>query len=30
MEILNRLNVLSPHKGPAFRATYQDAVADAA
>jgi hypothetical protein len=23
-------NVLSHHKGPAFRATYQDAVADAA
>jgi hypothetical protein len=30
MEILSRSNVLSHHKGLAFRATYQDAVADAA
>jgi hypothetical protein len=30
MEIFSRPNVLSGHKGPAFRATYQDAVADAA
>jgi hypothetical protein len=30
MEILSGPNVLSRHKGPAFRATYQDVVADAA
>jgi hypothetical protein len=30
MEIISRPNVLSHHKGPAFRTTYQDAVADAA
>jgi hypothetical protein len=30
MEILSRPNVLSQHKGPAFRTTYQDAIADAA
>jgi Asp-tRNA(Asn)/Glu-tRNA(Gln) amidotransferase A subunit family amidase len=30
VKILSRLNVLSHHKGSAFRATYQDAVADAA
>jgi hypothetical protein len=30
MEIFSGPNVLSHHKGPAFRATYQDAVADAA
>jgi hypothetical protein len=30
MEIFNGPNVLSHHKGPAFRAMYQDAVADAA
>jgi hypothetical protein len=30
MEILSEPNVLSPHKGLAFRTTYQDAVADAA
>jgi hypothetical protein len=30
MEIFSGPNVLSPHKGPAFRATYQDAVANAA
>jgi hypothetical protein len=30
MEIFSGPNVLSRHKGPAFRATYQDAVADAA
>jgi hypothetical protein len=30
MEIFSRPNVLSHHKGPAFRATYQDVVADAA
>jgi hypothetical protein len=30
MEILSGPNVLSRHKGPAFRTTYQDAVADAA
>jgi hypothetical protein len=30
MEIISRPNVLSRHKGPAFRTTYQDAVADAA
>jgi hypothetical protein len=29
MEIFNGPNVLSHHKGPAFRSTYQDAVADA-
>jgi hypothetical protein len=30
MEIFSGPNVLSGHKGPAFRATYQDTVADAA
>jgi hypothetical protein len=30
VEILSGPNVLSHHKGPTFRATYQDAVADAA
>jgi hypothetical protein len=30
MEIISRPNVLSRHKGPAFRTTYQDAVANAA
>jgi hypothetical protein len=30
MEIFSRPNVLSRHKGPAFRATYQDAVSDTA
>jgi hypothetical protein len=30
MEIFNGPNVLSCHKGPAFKATYQDTVADAA
>jgi hypothetical protein len=30
MEIITGPNVLSRHKGPAFRTTYQDAVADAA
>jgi hypothetical protein len=30
MEIFSRPNVLSRHKGLAFRATYQDAIADAA
>jgi hypothetical protein len=30
LDILSRPNVLSRHKGPAFRTTYQDAVADAA
>jgi hypothetical protein len=30
VEILSGNNVLSRHKGPAFRTTYQDAVADAA
>jgi hypothetical protein len=30
MEIISKPNVLSQHKGPAFRTTYQDAVADAA
>jgi hypothetical protein len=30
MEIISGPNVLSHHKGPAFRTTYQDAVADAA
>jgi hypothetical protein len=30
MEIISGPNVLSRHKGPAFRTTYQDAVADAA
>jgi hypothetical protein len=30
MQIFSRPNVLSRHKGPAFRATYQDAVADVA
>jgi hypothetical protein len=30
VEIFSGPNVLSRHKGPAFRATYQDAVADAA
>jgi hypothetical protein len=30
MEIINGPNVLSRHKGLAFRTTYQDAVADAA
>jgi hypothetical protein len=30
MEIFSGPNVLSRHKGPAFRATYQDAVVDAA
>jgi hypothetical protein len=30
MEILSGPNVLSRHKGPTFRTTYQDAVADAA
>jgi hypothetical protein len=29
MEIISGSNVLSRHKGPAFRTTYQDAVADA-
>jgi hypothetical protein len=30
IEIFSGPNVLSRHKGPSFRATYQDAVADAA
>jgi hypothetical protein len=30
MEIISRPNVHSRHKGPAFRTTFQDAVADAA
>jgi hypothetical protein len=30
VEIISGSNVLSRHKGPAFRTTYQDAVADAA
>jgi hypothetical protein len=30
VEIFNGANVLSHYKGPAFRATYQDAVSDAA
>jgi hypothetical protein len=30
MEIFNGPNVISKHKGLAFKATYQDAVADAA
>jgi hypothetical protein len=30
MDILSGPNVLRRHKGPAFRTTYQDAVADAA
>jgi hypothetical protein len=30
VEIINGPNVLSRHRGPAFRTTYQDAVADAA
>jgi hypothetical protein len=30
MEIFSGPNVMHRHKGPAFRATYQDAVADAA
>jgi hypothetical protein len=30
VEIISGPNVLSRHKGPAFRTTYQDAVADAA
>jgi hypothetical protein len=30
VEIISGPNVLSRHKGPTFRATYQDAVADAA
>jgi hypothetical protein len=30
MEIISGPNVLSQHKGPAFRTTHQDAVADAA
>jgi hypothetical protein len=30
MEIISGPNVLSRHKGPAFRTTYQDAIADAA
>jgi iron-sulfur cluster repair protein YtfE (RIC family) len=30
MEILSGPNVLSRHKGPTFRTTYQDVVADAA
>jgi hypothetical protein len=30
MEIISGPNVLSRHKGPAFKTTYQDAVADAA
>jgi hypothetical protein len=30
MEIISGPNVLSRHKGPAFRTTYRDAVADAA
>jgi hypothetical protein len=30
MEIISGPNVLSRHKGPAFRTTYQDAVVDAA
>jgi hypothetical protein len=30
VEILSRPNVLSWHKGPAFRATYQDVIADTA
>jgi hypothetical protein len=29
MEIINKLSVISQHKGLAFRATYRDAVADA-
>jgi hypothetical protein len=29
MEIISRPNVLSRHKGPAFRTTYHDAVVDA-
>jgi hypothetical protein len=30
VEIFSGCNVLSNHKGPSFRATYQDVVADAA
>jgi hypothetical protein len=30
MEIISRPNVLSRHKGPTFRTTYQDVVADTA
>jgi hypothetical protein len=30
VEIISGPNVLSSHKGPAFRPTYQDVVADAA
>jgi hypothetical protein len=30
LEIISRPNVLSRHKGPTFRTTYQDAVADTA
>jgi hypothetical protein len=30
MEIISGPNVLSHHKGPAFRTTFQDKVADAA
>jgi hypothetical protein len=30
VEIISGPNVLSRHKGPAFKTTYQDAVADAA
>jgi hypothetical protein len=30
MEIFSRPDVVSHHKGPAFSATYQDVVADAA
>jgi hypothetical protein len=30
VEIISRPNVLNHHKGPAFRTTYQDAIADAA
>jgi hypothetical protein len=30
MEIFSRPNMLNCHKGPAFRAMYQEAVADAA
>jgi hypothetical protein len=30
VEIISGLNVISHHKGPAFRTTYQDAIADTA
>jgi hypothetical protein len=30
MEVISGPNVLSRHKGPTFRTTYQDAVVDAA